>query len=141
MCACGRPGTFFSYTVTEEEISLVIDEDTVAAFPPDTLVLSPDHLRAIQVYEGAHAISAFSLYVCRSCVCAHVRVRVRVCVPSLTMLVQCFRHDGLRESAVGRDYAGGHQRHLLQHLQHRFAARTPLPILFPPIGPVMTALG
>lgn len=52
-----RPGTFFSYTVTEEEISLIIDEDTVAAFPPDTLVLSPDHLRAIQVYEGAHAIN------------------------------------------------------------------------------------
>jgi hypothetical protein len=59
-----RPGAFFSYTVTEEEISLVVDENTVAAFPPDTLVLSPDHLRAIQVYEGAHAISASTTILC-----------------------------------------------------------------------------
>jgi len=51
---------FFSYTVTEDEISLIADEDTLARFPSDALVLSPDHLRAIQVYEGAQAISAAS---------------------------------------------------------------------------------
>jgi len=48
---------FFSYTVTEDEISLIADEDTLARFPSDALVLSPDHLRAIQVYEGAQAIN------------------------------------------------------------------------------------
>lgn len=131
LCECGRPGTFFSYTVTEEEISLVIDEDTVAAFPPDTLVLSPDHLRAIQVYEGAHAISAFSLYVCRSC-CA--------CASSLTL---CNASDmtgyvsllsgGITQEGINVIYFSTFNTDLL--LVRLF------PILFPPLGPVMTAPG
>ncbi|KAL6077117.1 GATS protein-like 3 [Balamuthia mandrillaris] len=49
--------SFFSYTETEDEISVLVDEHSLSLFPEDAIVLCPPARRAIQVYEGAEAIN------------------------------------------------------------------------------------
>jgi len=54
-----KDGTLFSYTETEEEISLILDTEAAKLFPSvEGLVLVPETLRAIEVVEGSDAINS-----------------------------------------------------------------------------------
>jgi hypothetical protein len=52
-----REDSFFSYTVTDEEVSLILEEKYLSSLPSDTLAVAPARYRAIQVYEGPEAIN------------------------------------------------------------------------------------
>jgi len=55
-----RKTSFFSYTETEDEVSLILDEDSLKTFEsiaPNPVSISPGIWKAIQVYEGAAALN------------------------------------------------------------------------------------
>jgi len=49
-------GTFFSFTEVEDEISILVEEDSWSLFTQKDLTLFPECWRAIQIFEGEEAI-------------------------------------------------------------------------------------
>jgi len=56
-----RTNSFFSYTETEDEVSLILDEKSLSLFAaavgPNQVVVSPGIWKVLQVYEGASALN------------------------------------------------------------------------------------
>jgi len=59
---CDRKQHFFSYTETKDEVSLIVDDQSLDLLKSSTesigslLVIAPGKWKAIEVYEGAAAI-------------------------------------------------------------------------------------
>jgi len=59
---CDRKQHFFSYTETKDEVSLIVDDQSLELLKDNSdsigglLVIAPGKWKAIQVYEGASAI-------------------------------------------------------------------------------------
>jgi len=63
-----RPQHLFSYTETEREVSLILDESHIAGFPEDTLDVCNVIWRAVEIEPGESGLGkiclppSFSLY-------------------------------------------------------------------------------
>ncbi len=57
----GAADQLLSYTETDDEVSLLLDERSFARFPADSLVVSPGVWRAIELYQGPSAVETVGI--------------------------------------------------------------------------------
>ncbi|KAG0302650.1 hypothetical protein BGZ97_002234 [Linnemannia gamsii] len=56
-----RPQHFFSYSETDREVSLILDETHIPAFPKDTLDICNVIWRAVQIEAGESGLGALDV--------------------------------------------------------------------------------